>query len=136
MGMADLFIPMETFILENGRMIRPTERELIFHSAEPSMLVSGLRTSRMEGVRRLGLMKLCILESTRMVRSMERESLCGPMTALMKVISSKTTFTALENMSGKMVAPMKENGKTIKCKEKEHSHGLMEENTSETMLRT
>ena len=35
--MADLSIPMEMFILDSGRMTRPTEKEHIFLSAGPSM---------------------------------------------------------------------------------------------------
>ncbi len=117
-------------------MTKPTERDLIFRSAAPSMLASGLRTSRMEGVRRLGPMRLFILESIRMARSMERASLCGPMTVLMKAISSKIIFTALENTNGKTDESMKENGRTTKCKAKAPSHGPMEENTSETTFKT
>jgi hypothetical protein len=90
----------------------------------------------MERVRKLGPMKLCISESIRMEKNMERASLCGPMTVLMKAISSKTIFMASENISGKTDVYTKDNGKITKCKAKAHSPGPMEENTLETMFKT
>ena len=90
----------------------------------------------MERAKRLGPMKPCILESIKMAKNTERASSCGPMIVLMKAISSKTTFMASVNISGKTDASTKDNGKITKCKAKAHLPGLMEENTLETTFKT
>ena len=62
---------------------------------------------------------------------MEKESSFGLMRAHMMVISSKTIFTVRVSIDGQMEECTEVNGLITKWKEKEHSPGVMEEDTSE-----
>jgi hypothetical protein len=80
-------------------------------------------------VRRTGLMRPSIKDSIRLEKNMEKDFFYGRTTALMKGSFSKIIFMALVNMSGKMGAFTKDNGKIIKWKEKEYLLGLMDGST-------
>ncbi len=110
-------------------MIKQTEKEHIFPNSELNIQEIGSMIGKMEEVKNIGQIKLSISDNTKMEKNMERANSCGLMIVLMKVTFYKIIFTDMENMNGKMEEYMKESGKTIKCKEKEHFYGLMEENT-------
>lgn len=107
-------------------MIELLEKAHITLHAGRNIRVSGNKTSSMVMVRKTGQMRQSIKDSIKMERNMGRDFFCGRMIALMKANFSRIIFMVLVNMSGKMDAFTKDNGKTIKCKAKEYLLGLMD----------
>jgi len=147
----DLFMQMEMFTTETGRMIRPMDMANITTLMELDTKVIGMKISNMVRVKKFGQIMLAMKASIKMVRNTEEVSSYGPMDQLTLVISSKITFTAWvftrgqteentmdngritrwmvkECSLGQMAGNMKDNTLTIRRKDKESLHGLMDAN--------
>lgn len=107
-------------------MAKPTAMESIATQMEPLIKVTGWLTASMALALRRGQMALHTKGLTSLARSMERmDGLSGATTLAMKDNSETIISKAKGPMCGQTAALTKEIGETIRCMEKECSHGLL-----------
>ena len=127
-------MPMETFIMENGKMIKPMAMANTTTQMEPDMRDTGSRTSSMVRAKRSGQTMPATRENIRTVRSMDVVNSYGLTDQLTPVISSRTTFTVSAFTRGQMEENTMANGRIIRWTEKVSLHGPMAVNTKDNML--
>jgi hypothetical protein len=101
---------------------------------EQSILVNGEKTSNTGSELRPGLMVLAMKVTMSMERNMALEPSSGLITPC--ISANFTTTTSMEKVFtlGQTAESMRASGETIRCTGEAPSHGLMEENTSESTL--
>ena len=126
-------MPMATFTMENGKMIKPMAMANTTTQMEPDMRDTGLRTSNMVKAKRSGQTMPATRENTKTERSMDVVNSYGLTDRLTPVISSRTIFTVSEFTRGQTEENMMANGKTTRWMEKVSSPGLMAVNMKDSM---
>jgi hypothetical protein len=132
MEMADLFNLEVIAIKVNGLMIRLRAREFTIIMMVLLIRENGIMINSMDMAMNNGVMD----QNIKAIMSRDSKKVMGVLLGLMatgmKDNLKQTIFKDLEDIRGLMEGSMKDSGKIIKCTVKEHSFGLMEENTRET----
>lgn len=98
------------------------------------MLVSGKMINNMVLVKKLGLMVHIMRDNMKKERNMGKGNQFLLMDLCMKVNLIIMIFMVVEYMFGLIIEDMKENGKEIRCMEKELLLGLMEDLIMESII--
>lgn len=122
-------MPMAMFMKENGKTIRPMERESIHMLMDPDMKASGLKINSTDLVLKGGLMVLHMKDNMLKARNMAKVNSLGLMPVLLLEISLTTISMVMEFMNGQMAESTLVIGRTTRWKDTAPSHGLMAENT-------
>lgn len=134
MEKVDLFMLMETYMREIGKMIKLKEEGFMSIWMEQSILGTGKRIDNMDMELRLGLMELNMKETMSQEKNTGSDHLNGVMVQFILVNFTAIIFMVKECTLGQIIENMKENGEQIRCMERELLHGQMEENILENML--
>jgi len=118
-----LFMLTEISTMENGKLTKRTEKELILIQMAPDMLVTGLKISSMELEKKLGQMVPHTKETTRRAKKMAKETLGGRMVQCLWEISKITTLKESEFTLGLTEGCTRESGRTTRCTEREFLRG-------------
>jgi len=124
----DLFMLMETYMREIGKMIKLKEEGFMSIWMEQSILGIGKRIDNMDMELRLGPMELNMKETMSQEKNTGSDHLNGVMVQFILVNFIAIIFMVKECTLGQIIENMKANGKLIKCMEKEHLLGQMVEN--------
>ena len=135
MATEDLSMLMATVTTVIGSTIRHTVVELTSIWTEPNTSVTGKRINSTAMESKPGQMLLNMKVTTSLAKSMESVPSSGLTDQPILGNSIITIFMEKVFTLGPTTVSMKENGEPTKCTEKELSHGLMEENTSVSMLK-
>jgi hypothetical protein len=130
----DLFMQMEMFITESGRMIKRMVLEFIITQMAQDTKANGLRTNSTAKVKKSGLIMPAMKVITKKVRSMDTANSFGLMGQLTLVPLSITILKAQASTHGRMGVSLMESGATIRCMEAECLHGSMADVMKENML--
>jgi|LauGreDrversion4_2_1035121.scaffolds.fasta_scaffold328641_2 hypothetical protein len=110
----------------SGKMIRLTGRESTLMSMEAAMKAPGSKISNMATVLKDGLMEPPMKASIYRERSMEKESSLGLTSPPILETSMTTISTARAYTNGLMEECSQVSGATIRWRDMEPSHGLMD----------
>lgn len=122
-------MPIKTFTLVNGLMIKLTVAAHIFMQTELNILESGTWTSNKERVMKPGQMEPAIREIIMKAKSMGSENSTGLMALLTRENSRIIIFMEKDFINGATADLMMAIGSSIKCMAKEFSSGKTEEST-------
>lgn len=129
----DLYMLMAISMMDIGRMIKPMVMEYIVTWTELDMKVIGKKINNMEKDLKHGLMEPAIEETMLKVKNTGQVVSLGLMEVLILVNSMIITLKESEFINGQTEENMMVNGKTTKWKVLVFSHGLMVENTKDSI---